>query len=143
MLATTLQRDTAAFLHDTGASRVLLSGKSFVADPTGALFWPAENTLIVADLRLSKKCSYLQGEDVVLPPYDTASAFEKLEDALDRYDPLRMIVLGNSFDGFCSDGLSNHQIDWLQDMMEAREWYWVLRTSRESPMRSAEQLCRK
>ena len=27
--------------------------------------------------------------------------------------------------GICSDGLSNHQIDWLQDMMEGREWYWV------------------
>jgi len=124
MLATTLQRDFTTFLHDTGASRILLSGKSFVADPSGALFWPSENTLIVADLRLSK-CSYLQGEDVVLPPYDTASAFEKLEDALDRYDPMRVIALGNCFDGLCSDGLSYHQIDWLQDMMEGREWYWV------------------
>ncbi len=124
MLATTLQRDYSTFIHDTGASRILLGGKSFVADPTGALFWPAENTLIVADLQLSK-CSYLQGENVVLPPYDTASAFEKLEDALDRYDPVRVIALGNSFPGFCSDGLSNHQIDWLQDMIEGREWYWV------------------
>ncbi len=124
MLATTLQRDTSALLHDAGASRVLICGKSFIADPTGALFRPAENTLIVADLQLSK-CSYLEGEDVVLPPYDTASAFEKLEDALDRYDPLRVIALGNSFAGFTSDGLSHHQSDWLQDMMEGREWYWV------------------
>jgi hypothetical protein len=123
MLAT-LQRESTALLHDTGASRILLSGKSFVADPTGALFWPAENTLIVADLQLSK-CSYLDGEDVVLPPYDTASAFEKLEDALDRYDPLRVIALGNSFAGLSSDGLSHHQSDWLLDMMEGREWYWV------------------
>ncbi len=124
MLAATLQRDSTPVLHATGASRILLSGKSFVADPSGALFWPAENTLIVADLQLSK-CSYLEGEDVVLPPYDTASAFEKLEDALDRYDPLRVIALGNSFAGFSSCGLSHHQKDWLQDMMEGREWYWV------------------
>ncbi len=124
MLASTLQRNSAAFLHDTGATRILLSGKSFVADPAGALFWPAENTLIVADLKLSN-CSYLLGQDVVLPPYDTASAFEKLEDAIDRYDPARVIALGNSFDGACSGGLSHHQCDWLQDMMEGREWYWV------------------
>lgn len=124
MLATSLHRATGALLHDTGASRVLLSGKSFVADPTGVLFWPSENTLIVADLQLSQ-CSYLQAENVVLPPYDTASAFEKLEDALDRYDPQRVIALGNSFAASCADGLSNHQIDWLQDMMESREWYWV------------------
>jgi metallophosphoesterase superfamily enzyme len=78
----------------------------------------------VADLQLSQ-CSYLRGENVVLPPYDTASAFEKLEDALDCYDPHRVIALGNSFAGDCGDALSNHQIDWLQDMMEGREWYWV------------------
>ena len=132
MLAATLQRDTSAFLHDTGASRILLCGKSFIADPTGALFWPAENTLIAADLKLSQ-CSYLQGEDVVLPPYDTASAFEKLEDALDRYDPARVVALGNSFAGFGSCGLSHHQSDWLQDMMEGRDWYWVAPNLSERP----------
>ncbi len=121
-----------AVLYDSDASRILLSGKSFVADPTGALFWPAENTLIVADLQLSK-CSYLEGEDVVLPPYDTASSFEKLEDALDRYDPARVIALGDSFAKSASCGLSPHQSDWLQDMMEGREWYWVSSTPGELP----------
>src|ERR1700730_13123224 len=125
MLTTTLQRNVTDVFYNPGASRVLLCGKSFTADPTGALFWPSENTLVVADLQLSR-CSYLEGEDVVLPPYDTASAFEKLEDALDRYDPARVIALGNSFAGFTSEGLSHHQRDWLQDMMEGREWYWVV-----------------
>jgi DNA ligase-associated metallophosphoesterase len=125
MLAAALQRNALETLHDSGASRVLLSGKSFIADPTGALFWPAENTLIVADLHLAK-CSYLEGEDVVLPPYDTASSFEKLEEAIDRYDPDRVIALGNTFAGFTSDGLSQDQSDWLQDMMDGREWYWVV-----------------
>ena len=49
MLAATLQRNAVEMLHDTGASRVLLSGKSFIADPTGALYWPAENTLVTQD----------------------------------------------------------------------------------------------
>src|SRR3974390_3369416 len=115
MLSATLERLPATHLTDIGASRVLLCGKSLIADPTGAIFWPAENTLIVADLQLSSG-SYLTGGDVMLPPYDTASAFEKLEDALDRYDPERVIALGNSFAGYFSDGISNHQIDWLQDM---------------------------
>ncbi len=123
MLAAALHRDTTALLYDPSVSRILLSGKSFVADPSGALYWPAENTLIVADLQLSK-CSYLQGEDVVLPPYDTLSSFEKLEDALDRYDPARVIALGNSFAG-AACGLSPHQCDWLLDMMEGRDWYWI------------------
>jgi DNA ligase-associated metallophosphoesterase len=124
MLSTTLERQPASIFHEIGASRVLLSGKSLIADPTGAVFWPAENLLVVADLRLST-CSYLEGQDVRLPPYDTASSFEKLEDALDRYDPERVIALGNSFAGLDSNGLSQHQADWLQDIMEGRDWYWV------------------
>lgn len=124
MLSASLERRPAGIVHELGASRVLLSGKSLIADPTGALFWPAENLLVAADLQLSS-CSYLDGEDVLLPPYDTASSFEKLEEALDRYDPERVIILGNSFEGLCSAGLSHHQSDWLQDMMEGRDWYWV------------------
>ncbi|MGO9172421.1 MAG: metallophosphoesterase [Rhodomicrobium sp.] len=125
MLLATLERRPAGILHyETGASRILLSGKSLIADPTGAIFWPAENLLIVADLQLSN-CSYLEGHDVLLPPYDQASAFEKLEEALDRYDPARVLALGNSFAGLGSGGLSQHQQDWLLDMMEGRDWYWV------------------
>ncbi|ADP69463.1 hypothetical protein Rvan_0173 [Rhodomicrobium vannielii ATCC 17100] len=132
MLAATLARDATALLHDSGASRILLGGKSFVADPSGALYWPAENTLIVADLKLSQ-CSYLEGEDVVLPPYDQTSAFEKLEDAIDRYDPLRVVALGNSFAVHSSCALAHHQRDWLQDMMEGRDWYWVTNDLTETP----------
>src|SRR5579883_2999654 len=110
--------------YEPGTSRILLCGKSFIADATGALFWPAENTLIAADLQLSS-CSYLSADDVVLPPYDTASSFEKLEEALDRYNPDRVIALGNSFAGLSQNSLSHHQMDWLHDMIEGREWYWV------------------
>jgi metallophosphoesterase superfamily enzyme len=125
MLSTHFEhRPAAGFVHDIGASRVLLCGKSLIADPTGAMFWPAENTLIIADLQLSSG-SYLYGRDVFLPPYDMASSFEKLEEALDRYDPEKVIVLGNSFEGLGPDGLGIHQRDWLQDMIEGRGWYWV------------------
>lgn len=109
---------------DNGSCRVLLCGKSFIADATGALYWPAERMLIVSDLHLERG-SYLTDDGVIFPPYDTASAFEKLEEALDRYDPLRVIALGDSF---CSDEnarLSAHDADWLYDLIEDREWYWV------------------
>lgn len=131
MLSATLERQSAGMLHEVGASRVLLSGKSLIADPTGAIFWPAESALIVADLQLSN-CSYLEGHDVLLPPYDTASSFEKLEEALDRHDPARVLALGSSFSGLGSNGLSPHQRDWLQDMMEGRDWYWVTGNDCES-----------
>jgi uncharacterized protein len=135
MLAEMLPGKPSEVFHDTSASRGLLCGKSLIADPTGAVFWPAENALIVADLRLSR-CSYLQDEDVVLPPYDQASAFEKLEEALDRYDPGTVIALGNSFAGCGSEGLNPHQTDWLQDMMEGRAWYWVVPQDGAAPPES-------
>ena len=109
---------------DSGSSRVLLCGKSFIADRTGALYWPAEETLIVSDLHLEKG-SYLDEDVAVIPPYDTVSVFERLEDALDRYDPDRVIVLGDSFCGDDETRLSAHDSDWLYDLMEDRDWYWI------------------
>jgi uncharacterized protein len=113
---------------DSGSSRVLLCGKSFIADSTGALYWPAERTLIVADLHLEKG-SYLTEDGVMLPPYDTRSAFEKLEEALDRYEPARVIAVGDSFCGGAS--LSAPDVDWLKDLIEDREWFWVVGESQQ------------
>lgn len=110
-------------LLESVSSRLLLCGKAFQADQTGALYWPAERTLIFADLRLEKG-SYLAAEGAAMPPYDMLSAFEKLEEAIDRYDPPRVIALGSSFCGGDAR-LSLYDMDWLQDLMEAREWYWV------------------
>lgn len=128
MLGMTMTQSAALRRHEEdplecGSARVLMGGKSFTADRTGALYWPAENTLAVSDLRLQQG-SYLTEQDVVLPPYDTASAFDKLEDAIDRYDPQRVIALGDSFCG--KEPLNLHDLDWLQDLMEGREWFWIM-----------------
>jgi len=111
---------------EVGAARILFCGKSFIAHHTGALYWPAEETMVVSDLCLDKG-SYLAEDDAVLPPYDTLSVFEKLEEALARYDPARVIALGESFsrDRSYQRRLSIHDIDWLVDLMDGRDWYWV------------------
>lgn len=120
----TFPRRLDGTIVDNGACRILLCGKSFIADRTGALYWPNEETLIVSDLHLEKG-SYLSDDGVVLPPYDTMSVFERLEDALDRYDPHRVIALGDSFCGDTDTRLSAHDSDWLYDLMEDRDWYWI------------------
>lgn len=107
---------------DIGCARVLLCGKAFVADAVGALYWPAECTLIVSDLHLEKG-SYLSEDSVQLPPFDTRSAFEKLEEAIDRWSPERVVALGDSFCG--GPPLSIYDMDWLRDLMEGREWIWA------------------
>lgn len=113
---------------DSGSSRVLLCGKSFIADSTGALYWPAERTLIVADLHLEKG-SCLAEAGVTAPSYDARSSFEKLKEALDRYDIARVIALGDSFCG--GSVLSARDMDWLKELIGDREWVWVTGESQQ------------
>ncbi len=53
------------------------------------------------------------------------SAFEKLEEALDRYAPSRVIALATAFAAAKAQRLTAHDADWLYDLMEDREWFWV------------------
>ena len=48
-----------------------------VADCAGALYWPDEGVLVVADLHLEKGSSYA-ARGVLLPPYDTAATLARL-----------------------------------------------------------------
>jgi uncharacterized protein len=43
-----------ARLSDGAAQALSICGKQLVADMSGALYWPGEETLIVADLHLEK-----------------------------------------------------------------------------------------
>ena len=48
-----------------------------MADPAGALYWPDEGVLAVADLHLEKGSSFAR-RGVLLPPYDTAATLARL-----------------------------------------------------------------
>ena len=65
------------------------------ADVTGALYWPAEDALIIADLHLEKG-SAMAARGQLLPPYDTRETLHRLAEALDRYDAQTVIALGDS-----------------------------------------------
>ena len=57
--------------------RLALAGVTLVADCAGALYWPDEAVLVVADLHLEKGSSYA-ARGVLLPPYDTAATLARL-----------------------------------------------------------------
>lgn len=104
---------------------VSVCGKSFLADNSGALYWPAENALIVADLHLEKGSSYAR-RGVMLPPYDTRETLARLAATLDRYDPLTVIALGDSFhDDDGAERMSAEDRETLRMLQEDREWIWV------------------
>jgi DNA ligase-associated metallophosphoesterase len=75
---------------------ISLAGAKLYPDPSGALFWPEEETLIVADLHLEKGSSHAR-RGVFLPPYDSRATLARLATLCAHYRPARVIALGDSF----------------------------------------------
>ena len=73
-----------------------MNGESLLLDTSGAAFWPAQATLIFADLHLEKGSSYARGRQF-LPPYDTKATLLRMAAAITRFNPRRIIALGDSF----------------------------------------------
>ncbi|MEM9881000.1 MAG: ligase-associated DNA damage response endonuclease PdeM [Pseudomonadota bacterium] len=68
----------------------------FVADASGALYWPREKTLLVADLHF-EKASHFAARGYPLPPYDSFETLQRLADVLERYPAETLITLGDSW----------------------------------------------
>ena len=63
---------------------ISLAGTTLVADPAGALHWPDEELLAVADLHLEKGSAFA-ARGVLLPPYDTAETLARLAGVMAHY----------------------------------------------------------
>jgi len=106
-------------------SEIRLAGAVLHADPSGALLWPAERTLIVADLHFEKGSGFA-ARGVLLPPYDTRATLDRLEAVLRRVRPRRVVCLGDSFhDRRAADRLAADDAARLARMAAAHEWIWV------------------
>ena len=100
-------------------------GKAFVADLSGALYWPAENALLVADLHLEKGSAHA-ARGRMLPPYDTRETLIKLAEAIDRHSPEIVIALGDSLhDNGAAARLSEDDLRVIAMLQEGRRWIWV------------------
>ncbi|HTJ59473.1 MAG TPA: ligase-associated DNA damage response endonuclease PdeM [Devosiaceae bacterium] len=64
--------------------------------PSGALYWPAERALLVADLHLEKLSSFAR-RGQLLPPYDTGLTLARLTGDVLRTGAETVIALGDSF----------------------------------------------
>ena len=107
------------------ADDFVIAGISLVLDPAGALFWPEEGALVVADLHLEKGSSFA-ARGVLLPPYDTAATLARLAQVIARYAPRLVIALGDSFhDGEGPARLAPPDRAALQDLQRGRDWIWL------------------
>lgn len=73
-------------------------GQDFVARASGALFWPAQDALIVADLHFGKSERLARRGGALLPPFETRATLERVFAELDATGAARLISLGDSFD---------------------------------------------
>jgi DNA ligase-associated metallophosphoesterase len=75
---------------------IIVNGERLLLDSSGAAFWPAQATLVFADLHLEKGSSYARGRQF-LPPYDTHATLTRMAATVARFNPRRIIALGDSF----------------------------------------------
>lgn len=112
-------------IHDFKQQHISVCGKSFIADASGALYWPAEKALIVADLHLEKGSSFAKGGQL-LPPYDTRETLLQLAKAIDQFGARTVIALGDSFhDRQAAERMNPNDRETLRIMQEDCEWIWV------------------
>lgn len=112
-------------LEKGGSNVVALAGVSLFADPDGAIYWPEQGLLAVADLHLEKGSSFA-ARGMLLPPYDTAATLARLARLITHYAPRCVIALGDSFhDGGGPARLSEVDRDGLRVMQRGRDWIWI------------------
>lgn len=98
----------------------------FFASSEGALHWPAQKALLVADLHLEKASWFATGGQL-LPPYDSLATLQALSHEIDRTEACRLYCLGDSFhDRFGCDRLAGDARALLTDLTSRIEWIWIV-----------------
>lgn len=105
---------------------MLVNGAHLIADPSGALFWPAERLLVVSDLHFEKGTAMAARGHGLLPPYDTMETLTRIERLLQRFTPRRLICLGDSFhDMRAADRLSAKELARIKTISAAQDTIWI------------------
>ncbi len=102
------------------------AGHEFSVSSDGALHWPAEQALLVADLHLEKASWFAEGGQM-LPPYDSLATLQALEREIERTRVTRLYCLGDSFhDRFGCDRLPAAARDLLEALTSRLDWVWII-----------------
>ena len=106
-------------------SAIVVNGARLVADPSGALVWPDQSAVVVADLHLEKGSGYAR-KGTLLPPYDSAATLVRLTALVDSLHPERVLCLGDSFhDGDAPARLTGAERDSIAALTRRTDWVWI------------------
>ena len=102
------------------------AGETFVPTTDGALYWQAQQALLVADLHL-EKASWFARLGQFLPPYDSHATLAALADNAERTGASRIFCLGDSFhDRFGCERLPANSRALLANLTGRFDWTWIV-----------------
>lgn len=111
---------------DDSRAALTFLGAELLADPSGALLWPAEGLLAVADLHLEKGSAFA-ARGRMLPPYDTRATLDRLAGLIATARPARVLCLGDSFhDGRAAERMDPTDVGRLRALTDSvADWVWI------------------
>lgn len=103
------------------------AGQLWIADASGALFWPQQQWLIISDCHFEKG-SYLKQFANPIPVVDTQTTLQIIASLITIYQPKKVVCLGDSFHDVHADKrLLSTDIKTLQSLIASvPKWDWVL-----------------
>ncbi len=108
-----------------GMQAFRLNGTELFAHVSGALYWPEQRLLAVADLHLEKGSAFARRGEL-LPPYDTAATLAAVSRLADSLQPRQLLFLGDNFhdpDGPARLGESDRLA--LERLAKRSEVIWI------------------
>lgn len=91
----------------------------------GAIFWPSQSALIVADLHL-EKASWFAMRGQMLPPYDSAATLDRLGNLIVQTGASDVWCLGDNFhDDDGAARLSGGASALLARLTAETRWHWI------------------
>jgi DNA ligase-associated metallophosphoesterase len=102
------------------------ASETLFATADGALFWPRQQALLVADLHL-EKASWFARFGQFLPPYDSQATLAALAAQVALTGATRLYCLGDSFhDRFGCDRLPAAARALLIELTSRLDWTWIV-----------------
>ncbi|HEV7354236.1 MAG TPA: ligase-associated DNA damage response endonuclease PdeM [Brevundimonas sp.] len=108
-----------------GGLTVRVAGETCVLRCSGALWIPAQGTLVASDLHMEKGSAFaVRGQ--MLPPYDSPATLAKLEAEVEALQPATVVLLGDSFhDRRAVERLGEADHARLARLAQGRRWVWL------------------
>ena len=104
---------------------VVLAGVELVLDPSGALLWPDEKLMVVADLHLEKGSAFAR-RGQMLPPYDSLDTLRRLSAVIAVHRPRMVIALGDSLhDRWALERMADPIREEIRRLQAGRTFVWI------------------